>query len=118
MRVCQGAAQCADVRAAGPRAFDRQRRLVGTNRLLQVVGPIAADAVPIGEREVVLCRGPLVRQGLARADRERCLKGANRLLQVVGPIAADAVHSAAEVVCVVAHSRGRASRVMTVSAAS
>src|SRR5262249_24551104 len=66
---------------------DRQRQLIGRNRLLHVLGPLAEDAVTIGVSAAVLRVSPVDRQRLARSDRQRQLIGRNRLLHAVGPVA-------------------------------
>src|SRR5262245_23780869 len=64
---------------------------MGRDRLFEVIGPLAADAVTIGAGEVVLRRSPLARQRLARSDRQRRHICRDRLFEVIGPLAADAV---------------------------
>ncbi len=68
-----------------------ERGLEALDRPFEVIGAFAADAVPIGVREVVLGRGPALGKGLARPHRERGLVAVDGALKVAGAFAADAL---------------------------
>ena len=74
----------------GLAGFDLQRLLVVLDGLLQVLGPLAADAVDVGIAQVVLGSRPTFGEGSAGFDFQRLLIVLDGLLQVLGPLAADA----------------------------
>src|SRR5438046_649332 len=70
---------------------DLESLLVVGDGLLQVVSPVAADALLVGISQVVLRPGPVLGEGLTRADLESLLVVEDGLLQVVSPFASDAL---------------------------
>src|SRR5262245_7557884 len=67
---------------------DCDRRLVQSNRLLQVVGAVAAHAVAMHLAEGVLGPRPFSGCRLAREDLRGALEGGDGLLEVLLPLAA------------------------------
>lgn len=61
-----------------------ERLLVVGDRLLEVVGALAADAVAVRDRQVVLGRRPVFRKRLPGVDLERLLEVGDGLIEVVG----------------------------------
>ena len=100
--------------------MDGQGRLIGLDGSFEVLRPAALDAVVIGGAEIVLGCGPVLRQGLAGVDGQGRLEGLDGGFEVLRPAALDAVRiGGAEIMFwVMAQSRGKASRVRTVRAAS
>lgn len=64
---------------------------VGGDGVFQVVGALAADALPQGVVQFVLGGGPLDGEGFPRVNLQGVLEGGDGPFQVVGAVAANAV---------------------------